>query len=349
MNDEVLRANRNWLVKCHLLLKDVATSLQHLHNESLIHGELNAHSIAQFQSKWKLMYIGQSTKMGNAMGGGIRRCIPPESLSGTKSKSNFKRSTGKRNTNARGNQATNKFISKSGSKLSSKSRMTSSKLGKSASGAVSSMNKKGPGLPPLPTKQKSTRKKFGVFVFGMHDMGLGNYGQGRSKSRGLGKQTRGGSIASGVSSVDSSFASGNDMSETDEGSLRIIAMQEDEISRLRKALEEKEHVYRHQLIQERADFKRQEVERQRELQQSRANMLKRATANLFLFAPEKVMASPTWDVWSFGLLMAELIVGESAVLPSFAGSDEEFVERLMTFGDTEVAVSIILFHLMLPL
>lgn len=134
-------------------------------------------------------------------------------------------------------------------------------------------------------------------------------------------------------------ASGHDMSEADTGSLRIIAMQEDEITRLRQALEEKEHIYRRQLFEERAEFKRQEVERQRELQLTRANVLQRARDNLFRFAPEKVMASPSWDIWSFGLLMVELILGKTPLVPSFANSDDEFLEKLMSFQDDEVAVS----------
>eukprot|EP00979_Chaetoceros_neogracilis_P014373 scaffold4581_cov103-Chaetoceros_neogracile.AAC.1 len=71
-------------------------------------------------------------------------------------------------------------------------------------------------------------------------------------------------------------------------------MQEDEISRLRKALEAKEHIYRRQLAQERATFKKQEADRQRQLQKKLAN--ENAKTQLPRYAPEKLMASASWDV-----------------------------------------------------
>ena len=122
-------------------------------------------------------------------------------------------------------------------------------------------------LPPVSGKKANTgRKKFGIFVFGLKVLGLGNYGAKKGS-----KVTMASSIASsqgdqsvGGDSMASSIASSQaDQRSTDEGSLRDIAMQEDEIARLRKALEEKEHIYRRQLAEERASFKRQEVERQR--------------------------------------------------------------------------------------
>ncbi len=339
--------NQNWLVKCHLILNDVGKCLQQLHNESLIHGSLDATTIGQFQSKWKLMYIGQAVKMGNAMGGSLRRCIPPEALSGTKPSSNFtpKLTKGKKlnSTNTK-----NRSISASRSRLSTLGSATKGSTLPSSSMTVSTFRGQNVSLPPLPKSQKSQnkRKKFGIFVFGLKDLGLGTYGSGknrsRSRSRGPGGEgTRGISVGerSADSSVDSRMNSAYDLSETDEGSLRIIEMQEDEIARLRQALEEKENIYRRQLIEERAAFKREEVERQRELQKTRANMLSKAKESLYRYAPEKVMASPTWDVWSFGLLMAQLILGRTPLLPCFAESDDEFIEQLMLFQETQLAVS----------
>jgi len=177
----------------------------------------------------------------------------------------------------------------------------------------------------------------------MKDLGFGGYGgkggKQRPSSRSSDKQRTNSSNSerSLASSVDSTFASADKTAQTDEGSLRIIAMQEDEIARLRQALEEKEHIYRRQLIEERASFKRQEVERQRELQKTKAKMLTEAKESLYRFAPEKVMSSPSWDVWSFGLLMAELILGRTPLLPCFADSDDDFVEKLTLFEDMQVA------------
>lgn len=323
MDDEASRANRNWLMTCHLLLKDIAVCLDHLHKQSLVHGGLDATTIAQFQSKWKLMYVGHSSRMGRAMVGGLKRCVPPESLSGSKVSSVFKATSRKSN---------------KGTKKQSKLNISNTRT------EVTKPRKFG--LPPLPKKQSKERKKFGVFVFGLKDLGLGDYGSGRSRSISRNRRKRGDSIGNNKS-VDSSIDSytveieGSDISEADAGSLRIIAMQENEIARLRQALEEKEHIYRRQLIEERSEFKRQEIERQRELQKTKTSMLRQAKENLFRYAPEKVMASPTWDIWSFGVLMVELIIGKTPLLPSFATSDDEFIEKLMLFDDDQLAVSIL--------
>jgi len=97
-------------------------------------------------------------------------------------------------------------------------------------------------------------------------------------------------------------------------------MQEDEIVRLRKALEDKEHIYRPQLAEERASFKRQEVERQKEFQKKHTQ--EKAKFELPHFVPEK--ASALWDIWCFGLIVAGAIIGESPLLPSSDDTEDVF-------------------------
>jgi serine/threonine protein kinase len=136
--------------------------------------------------------------------------------------------------------------------------------------------------------------------------------------------------------MDSSIASMRESeSTTDEASARVIAMQEDEIARLRKALEEKEHIYRRQLAEERATYKRLEVERQREIQAKA--VIEKSKSKVPRFAPEKLMASALWDMWSYGLIMVEAIIGKSPLLPSSVDSDEEFLEKLSKFNDVQLA------------
>merc|ERR1719276_201696 len=193
-------------------------------------------------------------------------------------------------------------------------------------------------LPPLPGDPK--RKKFGIFVFGMKDLGLGDYGgrRTRSSSRGARRSRRGLDDNCSIDSRSTMGSKGDAMTtSTDEGSLRIIAMQEDEITRLREALEEKEHVYRRQLVEERASFKRQEVAREREQKKNQAKAKKIHKSSVPRFAPEKVMASPAWDIWSFGVLMTEMLVGKTLLLPSNQESDDEFLEKLIGFDEIQVA------------
>ena len=47
------------------------------------------------------------------------------------------------------------------------------------------------------------------------------------------------------------------------------------------------------------------------------------------FAPEEVRAHPTWDIFSFGLIMAQLLLGQSMVLlPNFERPEDAHLRRL---------------------
>ena len=312
-NDKI-RSQAGWLSNCQTILKDLATCLHHLHDKGVVYGRLDVDSLGQFGRKWKLLNVGNSTAMGNAMGGVLRKSAPPESLSGVQAilpSSAISAEKGRSRSKARANRASSSSV-KGGS------------IGPSAS--------TGRKLPPLPAKAKPERKKFGVFIFGLKDLGLGNYGTKKARKQGMPADDD----SLGLHSMDSSLASvqeGNSTA-TDEASARVIAMQEDEISRLRRALEEKEHIYRRQLAEERATFKRQEADKQRELQKKLANQ--KAKTPLPRYAPEKLMASASWDVWSFGLIMVEAIIGKSSLLPSSSHSNDEFLEHLSRFSDTDL-------------
>jgi len=297
---ELLKGNnpnqRNWIVKCHRVLSDIAHALQYVHDKCLSHGRLDSSAVAKFLSKWKLLDIGSATEMGNAMNGVLRRSIPPEAVVKTRDKISGETFTEKK---ARG-------------------RKTSGK----GSGIGESSTKKSTGcivaMPP-------TRKKFGVFVFNMNELGLHQYG-----SKPNGKKPRLSDNASIGDDLNDDFTA-----NTDEGSLRIIAMQEDEIARLRVALDEKEHVYRRQLAEERATFKMQEIKRVRDSKEKDAGK-KYKIVDEVRFVPEKVMASPSWDIWGLGLIMAELLLGKSVLLPCNQDSDAEFLDELAEFDEIKV-------------
>jgi hypothetical protein len=47
------------------------------------------------------------------------------------------------------------------------------------------------------------------------------------------------------------------------------------------------------------------------------------------FAPEEVRAHPTWDIFGFGLVMAQLLLGQSMVLlPNFERPEDAHLKRL---------------------
>jgi serine/threonine protein kinase len=50
------------------------------------------------------------------------------------------------------------------------------------------------------------------------------------------------------------------------------------------------------------------------------------------FAPEEVCAHPTWDIFSFGLIMAQLLLGQSMVLlPNFERPEDAHLKRLYNY------------------
>jgi len=290
---------RNWIVNCHLILRDIAHALQYVHNKCLLHGRLDPSSVAKFLTKWKLLDIGSATEMGNAMGGVLRRSIPPEAVVKTRTKGTGASVIGKK----------------------VKVRRTATKDDVVCGGSsVKKINNSKAKIP--------TRKKFGVFVFNMDELGLHQYGNPVTN-----KQKCRGTLPSESFSKGSTH---NDTANTDDGSLRIITMQEDEIARLRKALDEKEHVYRMQIVEERASNRLQEIERLRD--KSVDHMGKNIKIiEAVRFVPEKVMALPSWDVWGLGLIMAELLLGKSTLLPCHAATDAEFMDDLAEFNETKVA------------
>lgn len=312
-----IRSEAAWLSSCQRMLNDIAHSLSHLHDNGLVHGRLDTDTFAKFGEKWKLLEIGKSTAMGNAMGGCMHKFVPPESLSGVKTDTSTSGISPQRR-NSRSNLRANK---------------RSSSVIKGGLGPASRISSN---LPPLHNfKDKSEKKNGGIFSFGLKDLGLGSFGTKKSKGKG-GRGTSDNSVLSG-SSMDSSIASikKKESNVTDEVSARVIAMQEDEIARLRKALEEKEHIYRRQLAEERATYKRLEVERQREVQ----NKFSAQKNKLVLprYAPEKLMASALWDVWSYGIIMAEVIIGKSPLLPCSADTDEDFLLKLSNFDEIKLS------------
>jgi len=69
-----------WFTKCAIVIGQLLTALQHLHERELVHGNLEPSSIGKYGNTWKLMNVGLSAKVGDPMRGGLRPCAPPESI-----------------------------------------------------------------------------------------------------------------------------------------------------------------------------------------------------------------------------------------------------------------------------
>jgi hypothetical protein len=59
------------------------------------------------------------------------------------------------------------------------------------------------------------------------------------------------------------------------------------------------------------------------------------------FNPGECLAEITWDIWSFGLIMGQLVLGQSMVLlPNFEKASDAHLQRLHNYDDTSVKVRI---------
>eukprot|EP00587_Corethron_hystrix_P000971 CAMPEP_0113306578 /NCGR_PEP_ID=MMETSP0010_2-20120614/5772_1 /TAXON_ID=216773 ORGANISM="Corethron hystrix, Strain 308" /NCGR_SAMPLE_ID=MMETSP0010_2 /ASSEMBLY_ACC=CAM_ASM_000155 /LENGTH=1123 /DNA_ID=CAMNT_0000161271 /DNA_START=281 /DNA_END=3652 /DNA_ORIENTATION=- /assembly_acc=CAM_ASM_000155 len=81
-----------WVKRSIKILRDIAVSIQHLHEQGCVHGYITPLSVGKYGSQWKLKDIGMATHMGRFMSGPLRSCAPPEYfrlVSGHKSDNNM--------------------------------------------------------------------------------------------------------------------------------------------------------------------------------------------------------------------------------------------------------------------
>ena len=342
----------SWLVKCHIILKNTASALKHLHKRGLVHGYLSPSTIGSFINKWKLLEIGMAIPIGHAMNGSMRRSSPPEAVimpAVKKERSNELKSSMKQkgtpNKKGSSHYSMNESV-RSGTQYSSGVLEEQEKKQKKRF-FPNLRSKSRSKLEPehyVMENPKNSRKRLGIFIFSMQDMGLADYGWKPDN-----RLTNGGGIldretdASLSDTLPSQIGQSTIASASQSAALTKISMQEEEIIRLKKALEEKDQEYRKQLALERMQFKKNEINMHKEMKEVKENgkanasrTMKRTKAR---FAPEKVMASPSWDIWSLGVIMARLILGETTYLPAFEESDEDFLEKSLDFNVSKLLVS----------
>lgn len=50
------------------------------------------------------------------------------------------------------------------------------------------------------------------------------------------------------------------------------------------------------------------------------------------FTPERCIASPSWDAWSFGLIMVQLLIGRCVYLPNFEKAEDALLYNLSSYN-----------------
>jgi len=312
------KRSEKWVKKCAMVLKHVAYALKHLHQQGVIHGNLLPTSIAKYGNKWKLTDIGTLTPVGGAMRGPLRPCAPPETILALKAPSRPMLQTG-------GNAG--KILPpalKNGAKLAQPAGIL--KGGQHNPATYSSPLPKGVKFDdkstastavhdpkPTPKAQRGThvglkkssvvidkakRKRAGIMMFGMQDMGISDH-DAKETAR--------------------SSAKTREMERTQK---LILDEKEAEIERLRKIIEGQER-------------------EQKEQEEQRDKLRRGAEASLppslptLRFAPERCIASAAWDVWSFGLIMGQLLLGRNVnLLPNSEKSEEGLLRNLYFYDKT---------------
>lgn len=56
------------------------------------------------------------------------------------------------------------------------------------------------------------------------------------------------------------------------------------------------------------------------------------------YTPERCLAGPTWDIWAFGLLMVQLLVGESSMIPNSTTSVERLLLKMYAFDEYSLEI-----------
>uniref|UniRef100_A0A7S1G3W0 Protein kinase domain-containing protein n=1 Tax=Corethron hystrix TaxID=216773 RepID=A0A7S1G3W0_9STRA len=337
--------SQKWLAKCSTVLRNIALAVEHIHQQGTVHGYLTPSIISKYGPAWKLSEVGTLTPIGRAMSGPVRSSVPPESIINLMEGLAMAQDQVSPSSTLRSGTTAGSTIT-GWSKLSScSSDLSSFGPGVSKSSPFGSRysngSKDGANRSPAfsysssstltnsmvghkVTSHKPSKKRAGFLLFGMTELGLGGMGAPENDNN----------------HGDLSSTKSEDSHLLQEAEKRL-GEREAEIHRLRRELKEREENTKKEMTA----MKKQVREREKKISQKHKRREQRlgkkvvavkaavaaaklVTAETFKkqklkFSPEKCIASPVWDVWSFGLLMAQLILGRSTDLPSFDKNEEE--------------------------
>ncbi len=64
-----------------------------------------------------------------------------------------------------------------------------------------------------------------------------------------------------------------------------------------------------------------------------AMKLGKTTSHEATFIPERCTATPQWDMWAFGLIVTQILLGRCILLPNFEKAEDAIIKKLCTFDD----------------
>jgi len=328
---------RQRLRSCRDILRNIATSVKYLHDKGVVHGNLDPTTVARYKQRWKLTRIGGVTLFGCAMGGHIRRSAPPEAAYDENKPAKVKRA----------DQIDDNLPVRDG--MISVGDFRSTDLS-----SISNPTYKSIEQPPQKERRRdvSPRKhlialmqranaaapkaKFWQCREGIKPISEKSEKRKKSRSEELKIKIRDIKKRIGILLHSSKKDTGADQQARDE----LLAQQEEEIARLRDALSVLEVKHVQELEQEKTRSKLLASNRNAELAKEFIAAAKEIgqTPSAVQFAPEMCIASPAWDTWSFGVMMAQLLTGgkHKEALPSHSETDESFLQKLISFDQTNL-------------
>eukprot|EP00587_Corethron_hystrix_P001456 CAMPEP_0113319642 /NCGR_PEP_ID=MMETSP0010_2-20120614/13761_1 /TAXON_ID=216773 ORGANISM="Corethron hystrix, Strain 308" /NCGR_SAMPLE_ID=MMETSP0010_2 /ASSEMBLY_ACC=CAM_ASM_000155 /LENGTH=1280 /DNA_ID=CAMNT_0000177249 /DNA_START=110 /DNA_END=3953 /DNA_ORIENTATION=+ /assembly_acc=CAM_ASM_000155 len=287
------------------VLREVARCLEHVHSHGLVHGSINTSNVAKYGLDWKLRGIGGATPIGQPMSGPVKPCIPPEAIAKKDDLDSSFSSTESESEVSEALKSLNEIKDELEASVVEQLREKPD-LSIEDSELLEDLNKL------VSSKNEKRRKRVGFMFFRMDEIGLADK-QGWHRHDDVEEKKAVKYIQTHATKVHDN----------------TIKKLMDEISRLKLIISQ------HNKSNKALTEKDKEIKRLQQIVQK--NVLRSSpTADLsavcdYKLIAHEVLANPSWDVWSFGLIMAQLLLGRSVLLPNFEKDDSLLMENLYHF------------------
>lgn len=293
------KSTLSWLIKCNRIIKDIASALQNLHNSGLVHGHLEPPVLGSFSSIDDTTNVWKLMKIGQSVKIG-------SAMSGDLFSSYFPPESIFDAEKSRLEAQKDDFLLND--------NVTKESIHTPAKG-----NSDGP-CSAKDTGGQIKRKNHGqVGMPSSSDISVSSIASSPRLSKLLPFKARG---------------RGSNWDDN----CSIISTQEEEIKRLRQALIQKEReLHMHTSPKNARERKPSLFSTTPKSSTNTMSNLGQEQRNERKFVPESCLASPAWDAWALGIIMAQLLLpNDSFVLPCAEATDELVMNRLSYFDMSDV-------------
>jgi serine/threonine protein kinase len=57
---------------------------------------------------------------------------------------------------------------------------------------------------------------------------------------------------------------------------------------------------------------------------------------MIVYSPERIIATPSFDIWGFGVIMTNILLGQCMNLPTFEKADDAIIKKLYYYNNMEL-------------